>query len=561
MIHLQRDGWLCRACSHKRWFTLTSSSNVSNERQRFFCRDVPSANSAQVQSLDQKSTHFFAARLRPARPHGSTGYFFLTPASRHNFKILSHASAASKSGGLCPGEGSTFGKVNPCKILVKFELQSVADLATPTEKQGYQDRLRDNFVNDSNPTKRFKWNPSSRLRSFGSFHFLTLCQTHPQNVGDGDVRGASNHDLEDSKKCTKKHKTARVRRKRKQSSVSLVSSVVCFFTIFRIFCTNPQCLDRLPAHWLPVLPSTGFVANLDGSKKKTVDPKQLQKSHFGIYFQLSLCWLEDKVGDKLGHKRRGRQKTGDTASQTRWKTKWKTRPETGLETSPGRRTQHPRQGGCTKKALRTLSSKLFGEKCEWKRCLRFNFYQLIIQSLKFLLHMVSTSPYNIHSSLMSGSRPHQNCTSGSWCNGCLCRSAGPPKIHLERGTSRWKIQRKSHKFPQFSTFQRSDPSRFDSLEGAKLTDIPQTKAFASRKSQIKSKRWRRPTMSYVMVISVFFPIMRLCLLSVCKLCLSVLVSKVWCLQLALFPQIEGAHFEWQQSPIQEGKGKMHNEGL
>lgn len=104
----------------------------------------------------QKSTHFFAARLRPARPHGSTGYFFLTPASRHNFKILSHASAASKSGGLCPGEGSTFGKVNPCKILVKFELQSVADLATPTEKQGYQDRLRENFVNDSNPTKRFK---------------------------------------------------------------------------------------------------------------------------------------------------------------------------------------------------------------------------------------------------------------------------------------------------------------------------------------------------------------------------------------------------------------------
>lgn len=49
-----------------------------------------------------------------------------------------------------------FGKVNPCKILVKFELQSVADLATPTEKQGYQDRLRENFVNDSNPTKRFK---------------------------------------------------------------------------------------------------------------------------------------------------------------------------------------------------------------------------------------------------------------------------------------------------------------------------------------------------------------------------------------------------------------------
>jgi len=40
--------------------------------------------------------------------------------------------------------------------LVKFELQSVADLATPTEKQGYQDRLRENFVNDSNPTKRFK---------------------------------------------------------------------------------------------------------------------------------------------------------------------------------------------------------------------------------------------------------------------------------------------------------------------------------------------------------------------------------------------------------------------
>lgn len=88
--------------------------------------------------------------------------------------------------------------------------------------------------------------------------------------------------------------------------MSLVSSVVCFFTIFRIFCTNPQCLDRLPAHWLPVLPSTGFVANLDGSKKKTVDPKQLQKSHFGIHFQFSLCWLEDKVGDKLGHKRRGR---------------------------------------------------------------------------------------------------------------------------------------------------------------------------------------------------------------------------------------------------------------
>lgn len=142
------------------------------------------------------------------------------------------------------------------------------------------------------------------------------------------------------------------RKKKKHSSVSLVSSVVCFFTIFRIFCTNPQCLDRLPAHWLPVLPSTGFVANLDGSKKKTVDPKQLQKSHFGIHFQFSLCWLEDKVGDKLGHKRRGRHsilggrqegrrhsipdqlenemedKTGDrlgdqpreanTASQTRW---------------------------------------------------------------------------------------------------------------------------------------------------------------------------------------------------------------------------------------------------
>lgn len=89
--------------------------------------------------------------------------------------------------------------------LVKFELQRVADLATPTEKQGYQDRLREKLLNDSNPTKQL---PDSQLwQLHAHFQSLTLCQTHPQNVGDGDVRGASNHDL-----------------------------------------------DRLPAHWLPVLP-------------------------------------------------------------------------------------------------------------------------------------------------------------------------------------------------------------------------------------------------------------------------------------------------------------------
>ena len=46
---------------------------------------------------------------------------------------------------------------------------------------------------------------------------------------------------------------------------------------------------------------------------------------------------------------------------------------------------------------------------------------------------------------------------------------------------------KMSQIPRFSTVQQSDESRFDSLMGAKLTDIPQTKAFANRKSQIKSK--------------------------------------------------------------------------
>ena len=46
--------------------------------------------------------------------------------------------------------------------------------------------------------------------------------------------------------------------------------------------------------------------------------------------------------------------------------------------------------------------------------------------------------------------------------------------------------KKMSQIPRFS-IQQSDESRFDSLMGAKLTDIPQTKAFANRKSQIKSK--------------------------------------------------------------------------
>ena len=165
--------------------------------------------------------------------------------------------------------------------LVKFELQSVADLATPTEKQGYQDRLREKLLNDSNPTKRAalqmkSFFPTSQLQLHAHFQFLTLCQTHPQNVGDGDVRGASNHDLEHSKKCMKSHKTARVRSKEKIHRVQCLQCSV-FFRSFGSFCqcftTNPQCLDRLPAHWLPVLPSTGFVANLERSKKSNRRPQ------------------------------------------------------------------------------------------------------------------------------------------------------------------------------------------------------------------------------------------------------------------------------------------------
>ena len=48
----------------------------------------------------------------------------------------------------------------------------------------------------------------------------------------------------------------------------------------------------------------------------------------------------------------------DTASQTRWETRWETRPEASL----AKRTQHPSQGGHTKKALRTPTVNCLGEK-------------------------------------------------------------------------------------------------------------------------------------------------------------------------------------------------------
>ncbi len=201
--------------------------------------------------------------------------------------------------------------------------------------------------------------PTSQLwQLHAHFQFLTLCQTHPQNVGDGDVRGASNHDLEHSKKCMKRKAIKLPEWEvRKRYTESSVFSVLFFFRSFGSFCqcfkTNPQCLDRLPAHWLPVLPSTGFVANLERSKKVIVDPK----------------------------------------------------PEIQL----------------------------------------LSIYTII----KVPIADGPWSHITIQHSLMSGSRPHQNCTSGSWCDGCLCRSAVPPGIHLERGTNLWQIQRKCHKFHDF----------------------------------------------------------------------------------------------------------------
>ena len=55
--------------------------------------------------------------------------------------------------------------------------------------------------------------------------------------------------------------------------------------------------------------------------------------------------------DRRQDRRQEKDKTSqaDTASQTRWETRWETRPAA----SPARRTQHPSQGGHTKKALRT----------------------------------------------------------------------------------------------------------------------------------------------------------------------------------------------------------------
>ena len=47
----------------------------------------------------------------------------------------------------------------------------------------------------------------------------------------------------------------------------------------------------------------------------------------------------------------------DTASQTRGETRWEARPEI----SPARRTQHPSQGGHTKKALRTPTVNCLGK--------------------------------------------------------------------------------------------------------------------------------------------------------------------------------------------------------
>ena len=160
----------------------------------------------------------------------------------------------------------------------------------------------------------------------------------------------------------------------------------------------------------------------------TLDPKQLHKPHMKFWRQAQstdtpdqlenrmgqetgdkLGWetsqegehsTPDQMGDKLGDKTRDKKKTSpggadtasqmkdklrdktktkagrqdqrqekdktrevDRASQTRWETRWETRPET----SPARRTQHPSQGGHTKKALRTptvncLGNKLFGGK-------------------------------------------------------------------------------------------------------------------------------------------------------------------------------------------------------